>query len=934
MPNSVVPKSGRYVTGSKDQKEEIEKLLDEPLPDEGIERIDIRKKDKPRDKNGRYVSETAVTGVEREQQREILARVTPRELPPSTKAIQAGFEAQRQAQLATQLIAEQAAIYQENVKTAEDQIKMLQDSPGSYTLDGKPVKGEDIDRLKSDLAEYKQEFRLWVSETGAQSTLLKEKGKEILGEVRSWSDRVVERDKANRRAKQEFNSALQTSIGFGGRVDPRTREIGGVLIQGIPGPAAGPRPGSFSAKLQERFGIPASKIVRKGLEATETPFTAVTKPIRGLGESMIEKAVRQPSLLGTSAYLTGVGLGTVASAVDVATFGYRPGLQVETAKALGYLATDSDLRKEFVKTIAKDPFKFTAEFFGGMYLGGKLHSVGKTIGEKAPAIKKGKISIPTASGGKIEWEGLYLDFGKRTKALTGKFQLRGTEGELLSSQKLLEAQIYTGGKGGYGYIPESSLEAVMTIKLMKKMGYSTAELEKVSNIRNILFTAEKIKSKSLKDVLPKKTSTISEKGIDELKSFLRENPQAYDRIYGSYAVRNQLNEAFEFVLAENQKISALRKPGDIDMILTGTGDDAARFVQKLNERLIKVGEKTRVSPENPLLIESKGFNKDWVHAIDAHLSGMPTPEGDIITPYRWGFKTDQPAITMEKLNIQPLSEQGVRKGTIILGFGEGKSLGPVSWRRKDVVDFLQISQTLETSRPFYKKSFQPNIDRLIELYNVKDIKSIQSNIFDTPVYVSPAQASKAYQATSGVKSYTPTFSVFTILSKNIKNYTYSAGQPIQSPSSIKAYNPLSSTSPTPTSGFAEKYDQIISFTPSPTATGKKEPKPKKPYPIKTKPIDIEKIQYIPPIKTKKKKVSPPSISPPKPLYLPGIPFNPLDYTSPPPKPPKRQEKYTDERKYDPRKKKKKKAKAGVDVGNILEFRVDPLKEIKIGRKQR
>ena len=209
MPNSVVPKSGRYVTGSKDQKEEIEKLLDEPLPEEGIERVDIRKKDKPRDKNGRYVSETAVTGVEREQQREILARVTPRELPPSTKAIQAGFEAQRQAQLATQLIAEQAAIYQENVKTAEDQIKMLQDSPGSYTLDGKPVKGEDIDRLKRDLAEYKQEFRLWVSETGAQSTLLREKGKEVLGEVRSWSDRVVERDQANRRAKQEFNQELQ-----------------------------------------------------------------------------------------------------------------------------------------------------------------------------------------------------------------------------------------------------------------------------------------------------------------------------------------------------------------------------------------------------------------------------------------------------------------------------------------------------------------------------------------------------------------------------------------------------------------------------------------------------------------------------------------------------------------------------------------------------
>ena len=328
--------------------------------------------------------------VEREQQREIEARVAPRELAPATQAIQSGFEAQRQAEQATQLIAEEAALYQENVKTAEDQIKMLESSPylaGSgdsyYTIDGKPVTNADIAKMKQDLAEYKQDFRTWVSETGAQSILLKEKGKEVLSEVRSWSDRVVERDKANRRAKQEFNQELQQNIGFGGRKETRQQQLGA-----IPGPAAGPAPGSFGEKLRNQFGIPASKIVRKGLEATEKPFTAVTKPIRGLGESMIEKAVRQPSLLGTSAYLTGVGLGTVASAVDVATFTYRPGLQVETAKALGYLATDSETRKEFVKTIAKDPFKFTAEMVGGAYYGGKLASFGKKLyTERGPIMK-------------------------------------------------------------------------------------------------------------------------------------------------------------------------------------------------------------------------------------------------------------------------------------------------------------------------------------------------------------------------------------------------------------------------------------------------------------------------------------------------------------------------------------------------------------------
>ena len=358
MPNSVVPKSGRYVTGSKDQKEEIEKLLDEPLPEEGIERIDIRKKDKPRDENGRYVSETVVSGLEREQQREILARVTPRELPPSTKAIQAGFEAQRQAQLATQRIAEQAAIYQENVQAAEDQIKMLQDSPGSYTLDGKPVKGEDIDRLKRELAEYKQEFKLWVSETGAQSTLLREKGKEVLGEVRSWSDRVVERDKANRRAKQEFNQQLQQNIGFGTIIGSERQPI---LETG---------PTTFNQAMLGVLSLPSdiltetSRVFRQ--ERVEQRALADTAKTRGqTRESKFRRGI-EFSLAGVEGFTLGLGTAlnpVVLSQIPAGLFytGYK-GAEYLTQNTPEQIRQDlSSQTSKYLETIRLNPARLSKD---------------------------------------------------------------------------------------------------------------------------------------------------------------------------------------------------------------------------------------------------------------------------------------------------------------------------------------------------------------------------------------------------------------------------------------------------------------------------------------------------------------------------------------------------------------------------------------------
>ena len=547
----------------------------------------------------------------------------------------------------------------------------------------------------------------------------------------------------------------------------------------IHGPTSLPKPGSVGEKLKQK--------TPQAVAAFEAPFLAVTNPVREASEylrrlsldtSRTERALQPRTQFGTEtpfsmeqpvmvpsearpavgfgAYVGSVGLDVIAAGFDVATFPYRPGLMVGTALALTKPKTYSDI----AKSATQDPFRFVSTLVGASWVGGGISSGMDTAFSKLPKIKYGKTTIPLTAGGKIDWSGYYLDYGKSTKKLTGTTFIEDLSGTRTKLKTVGVTDYSILPDDGLGYIPQTEIESLITIDAMKALGYPSTELAKVSNVRDILFKAEKIPSMFIDDLLPEETGTLSEKGIVELKQFLLENPDGFERLYGSFAARNQLDTSFEFVLADVPGVTALRKPADIDIVLTGNIEAAEKFIKKLNKRLQDAGEETRVSPTKPTMIEAKGTSKNWVHAIDAHLAGYDETASAIppIPPMRWGFKTDQPNIEIENFPVQPLSEQGVRKGTVILGFGEKNILGPASWRRKDVVDFVQISQTLEGSRGFGTPSFQENIDTIVELYGVTDLKATALPDMGPEIftfYPKPSKASKA-KVSSGAYQ----FSVF------------------------------------------------------------------------------------------------------------------------------------------------------------------------------
>lgn len=176
----------------------------------------------------------------------------------------------------------------------------------------------------------------------------------------------------------------------------QSRIDAGLPLLGIPGPAL-TKPGSIEEKL-EGFAVDV-------LFKTEAPFKAVTDPLRKveglldklshdvfkttvalqppilLGaqtqpimgfESVIRVPTDQKPVVGTAAYLASVGLGVLATGVDVATFEIRPGLQVEVAAGVAGLVLDPEVRKGTAEGILADPFRFVANLIGGAAVGQQI----------------------------------------------------------------------------------------------------------------------------------------------------------------------------------------------------------------------------------------------------------------------------------------------------------------------------------------------------------------------------------------------------------------------------------------------------------------------------------------------------------------------------------------------------------------------------------
>lgn len=274
---------------------------------------------------------------------------------------------------------EQAAKIAKAKREAEQlkPLDLITEAPEGYYY-----KSEDVENYNREVLEYNKKLRDYKREL-SKAEMDSKIGKlnlELYETQRKTYLAELERTAPDRVAFLEYIKGI-------GPPDPteeqKRRQAEGLPITGIPGPGAGPKPGSIGEKIQSVIGPPVIEIV-KGIEET---FRRVTIPVRKtseeLGEASLASAQRGDAVIGEGQYLASVVLGTAAMAFDIATFEFRPQLWVDVGRTIGGLVFEPETREAFVEQITRDPFRFGVEMAGGAYLGSRLQQVDWVkLGEK------------------------------------------------------------------------------------------------------------------------------------------------------------------------------------------------------------------------------------------------------------------------------------------------------------------------------------------------------------------------------------------------------------------------------------------------------------------------------------------------------------------------------------------------------------------------
>lgn len=156
-----------------------------------------------------------------------------------------------------------------------------------------------------------------------------------------------------------------------------------------------------------------------------------------------------------------------------------------------------------------------------------------------------------------------------------------------------------------------------------------------------------------------------------------------EKVMGSFSAQSQMMPEFR------------RVAGDIDIHTRGTTEQAVQLATGLQAKLAEIGIESRVSGST---VETRGLQKEWVHAVQflpkEELSYIGTEGAGL----RYGIKVEQPPMTIEGMPVMKLGEQATRKITGSLEFREGK-LAPAEHRLlKDVRDAYTTAYTLIESK--------------------------------------------------------------------------------------------------------------------------------------------------------------------------------------------------------------------------------------------
>jgi len=304
--------------------------------------------------------------------------------------------------------------------------------------EGYYISGADYNKYKSqareynkNLSQYKRDLNQAYKDVIANRTSLRDYERLSRSYIAALKQQAPQR--------LEYRQQVQ-ELALTGPPEPtlqqRQRSEAGIPQTGLPGPSQA-RPGSISAQLQP--------IASEALQLSEKPFELVTDPLRtadryleklshdahrtnlalqldpGYGtkrEFSIEQAVMVESkprpAFGTGAYLGSVGIGVVATGIDVATFGFRPGLWVKTAGSVIGLAVDPETQLAVATTIVKDPFRFTSTIIGGPIIGVKLASFGRTVIKEIEIVSKA-LKAEIAPALRESPQGMFVETGLTTK---------------------------------------------------------------------------------------------------------------------------------------------------------------------------------------------------------------------------------------------------------------------------------------------------------------------------------------------------------------------------------------------------------------------------------------------------------------------------------------------------------------------------------------
>ena len=408
------------------------------------------------------------------------------------------------------------------------------------------------------------------------------------------------------------------------------------------------------------------------------------------------------------------------------------------------------------------------------------------------------------------YRGLSLKYGKQATPILG---LKGKK-PFFSTPKIDLTKAYL----KEGFKVEKAGETAIIRKGLPDI-YKPIEIEKFTRAHKIMRATETTPSKYVQKKWIAEAKALKPKGVREVLKFAK---QEKAELYGSFTARQQM------------PLDLTRKPGDIDVLLKVGGEEAALKTQVLTRRLQKIGEEVRVSSKHPTLIEAKGIDKKWHHAVDIHsldqaMSELKSPS--TMETQVYGLRLGQKNIKIEGIKAMPLSEQGIRKGAHSMLTMREKGFAPASHRMKDIPDFFSTQETLIRSKLFGQKKLMKELGKLKALYpeelfkkTVKPEKiliySPTKSVSVQRVYPSLSRApsqpisegiSPSVSGSRGLSSY----KISPSLSKSVySTYKYYRVSPSKSPSKSPSISPGYSPSISPSVSPSKSPSISPSYSPS------------------------------------------------------------------------------------------------------------------------